>query len=244
MKKINESENQLMQALSNAFGKDKLFSRNFKDRFNEDFFNKCYNIFNKYFFFSKLDKIPIFYKSDNYIRNFLIDRKANKNDIPDLFFGTHTILYDNDPKTLKMTDTLIIHDDIILLNMDHIENKSLVFAIACLCHEMIHYYDRLFGEYCTFTKFSIINNIRINTHNTPTFEDMKDKANELGINVIQEIPRNKNSKILDREAIELLFTKLQNGDMISEEENHFMVDNPNTIVTKFDDNAGGCIITF
>ena len=62
LKKINESENQLMQALSNAFGKDKLFSRNFKDRFNEDFFNKCYNIFNKYLFFSKLDKIHIFYQ--------------------------------------------------------------------------------------------------------------------------------------------------------------------------------------
>ena len=73
---------------------------------------------------------------------------------------------------------------------------------------------------------------------------MKDKANELGINVIQEIPRNKTSKILDREAIELLFAKLQNGDMISEEENHFMTDNPNIIVTKFDDNTGGCIITF
>ena len=241
---MNEAEDQLLQALSDAFDKSKLFSKTYKGKFNEDFFRKAYDILNEHFFLSKLDKIPVYYKSNNNIKNFLIDRKTNKNDIPDLLFGVHAILYDNDPKTLKMTDELIIHDDVILLNKDQIEDKSLIFAIACLCHEMIHYYDRLFGEYCTFIKFSIVNNMKINTHNTLTFEDMKDKANELGITVIQEIPKGKNAEILDKEAIELLLQKLQNGDMISEEEQHIITDNPNTIITKFENNKGGCIITF
>ena len=202
---MNEAEDQLLQALSDAFEKSKLFSKTYKGKFNEDFFRKSYDILNEHFFLSKLDKIPIYYKFDADIRKFLINRKINKNDIPNLFFGTHSILYDNDPKTLKMTDELIIHDDVILLNKDHIEDKSLIFAIACLCHEMIHYYDRLFGEYCDFAKFTIITNIKKNIHNTFTFENMKDKANELGINVIQEIPNGKNAEILDKEAIALLY---------------------------------------
>jgi len=125
--------------------------------------------------------------------------------IPLLFFGTHSVILENDKNILKWIDDFDLHDDVILLNKDHIEDKSLIFAIACLCHEMIHYYDRLFGEYCNFVKFAIITNIKKNIHNTLTFEDMKDKANKLGINVIQDIPKEKNTEILDKEAIALLY---------------------------------------
>ena len=166
----------------------------------------------------------------------------NKNDIPNLFFGTHSILYDNDPETLKMTDELIIYDDVILLNKYFIEDKSLIFAIACLCHEMIHYYDRLFGEYCDFAKFAIITNIKKNIHNTMTFENMKDKANELGINVIQEIPKEKNAEILDKEAIALLYQKFQNGKIIVENNND--TSDSNMIISKFENGKGGSIAIF
>jgi len=107
-----------------------------------------------------------------------------KDEIPDLFFGVHSVLYDNDLNTIKWTDKLILHDDVILLNMNHIHNKSLSFLIACLCHEMIHYYDRLFGEYCDFTKYTLITRIKKDKHNTMTFETMKEEANNLGIKVI------------------------------------------------------------
>ena len=238
---MNEAEDQLLQALSDAFEKSKLFSKSYKRKFNEDFFRKAYDILNEHFFLSKLDKILVYYKSDADIRKFLINRKMNKNDIPDLFFGSYAILYDNDPETLKMTDELIIHDDVILLNKDHIEDKSLIFAIACLCHEMIHYYDRLFGEYCDFAKFTIITNIKKNIHNTMTFENMKDKANELGINVIQEIPKGKNAEILDKEAIALLYQKFQNGEIIVENNS---LDDSNMIISRFENGKGGSITVF
>lgn len=141
---MNEAKDQLLQALSDEFEKDKLFNKTYKTVFNEDFFKRSYSILNEHFFSSRLSKIPIYYKSDTSIRNFLINRKTNKDDIPSLLFGAYAILYDNDPKSLKMTDNLMIHDDVILLNKDHIEDKSLIFAIACLYHEMIHYYDRLY----------------------------------------------------------------------------------------------------
>lgn len=38
-----------------------------------------------------------------------------EDEIPDLFFGTYSVLYDNDLKTIKWNDKLILHDDVILL---------------------------------------------------------------------------------------------------------------------------------
>ena len=89
--------------------------------------------------------------------------------------------------------------------MNHITNKSLSFFIACLCHEMIHYW--LFGEYCNFTKFTMITKIKKDKHNTMTFETMKEEANNLGIKVIQQISKDTDAEILDKEGIELLFKK-------------------------------------
>ena len=141
-----------------------------------------------------------------------------EDEIPDLFFGTYSVLYDNDLKTIKWNDKLILHDDVILLNMNHITNKSLSFLIACLCHEMIHYYDRLFSEYCNFTKFTMITKIKKDKHNTMTFETMKEEANNLGIKVIQQISKDTDAEILDKEGIELLFKKAQAEGLVLEGE--------------------------
>ena len=47
---MNEAEDQLLQALSDAFEKSKLFSKTYKGKFNEDFFRKAYDILNEHFF--------------------------------------------------------------------------------------------------------------------------------------------------------------------------------------------------
>ena len=125
--------------------------------------------------------------------------------------------------------------------MNHITNKSLSFLIACLCHEMIHYYDRLFGEYCDFTKYSIITGIDKNIHNTFTFEDMKDKANNIGIDVIQEIPKNKSDEILDKEAIELLYKQAQEQGLILEGEKRMNSDKNLSNITFLE--TGGAVMT-
>lgn len=208
----------MLQALSDAFEKSKLFSKTYKGKFNEDFFRKAYDILNEHFFLSKLNQIPVYYMSDDDIRKFLIDRNSDSLKIPKIFYGAHSVILENNIKTIKWTDILDLHDDVILLNRDHIDSKSLIFAVSCLCHEMIHYYDRLFGEYCDFTKYEYIVNISKNIHNTMTFENMKDKANELGINVIQEIPKEKNAEILDKEAIELLYRQAQKQGLIAEKD--------------------------
>ena len=114
----------------------------------------------------------------------MANRRSNLNKIPKIFLGVYSVVLLNDVYSLKRTDELHFADDAILLNADHIENRSLAFAIACLCHEMIHYYDRLFGEYCIFTKCRFILGKDVDMHNTTTFENMTKTANKAGINVI------------------------------------------------------------
>ena len=70
---------------------------------------------------------------------------------------------------------------------------------------------------------------------------MKDKANELGINVIQEITKGKDEEILDKAAIEIIYKKFQNGEIIVENENIYY---SNTIITIYENGKGGCITTF
>lgn len=151
LKKMDESKNQLLDVLFKAFNTDNLL-KPFNGNIDNRLLAKCFNILNRHFFSSKLKKIPLIYESDAKIRKFLVDRETNPNTIPKLFFGVYSVICDND-KIEKWSDELILHDDVILLNSSYIDSKSISFLIACLCHEMIHYYDRLFGEYCDFTNF-------------------------------------------------------------------------------------------
>ena len=70
---------------------------------------------------------------------------------------------------------------------------------------------------------------------------MKDRANSIEIDVIQEISKNKNSKILDKEAIELLYQKFQNGEIIAEDENE---DSSSIMISEFENGKGGSIAVF
>lgn len=69
---------------------------------------------------------------------------------------------------------------------------------------------------------------------------MKDRANSIRIDVIQEISKKKNSKILDKEAIELLYQKFQNGEIIAEDEN----EDSSSIISEFENGKGGSITVF
>ena len=40
-----------------------------------------------------------------------------------------------------------IQDEIIMLNKTYMSNCIFIFAVAVLCHEMIHYYDRFTKEF-------------------------------------------------------------------------------------------------
>lgn len=238
---MDENSNEMLNELFKLFKSNDLLQP-YKEKITAKTLNTCFNALNQHFFMSKLPIIPLMYENDSNIRKFLMQRNMKSSNIPDVFFGVYSVLYDNDPNTLKWSDDLILHDDTILLNSSHTNGRSISFLVACLCHEMIHYYDRLYGEYCNFTKYSMITGIKKNKHNTMTFETMKDKANDLGINVIQDIPKDKNAEILDNEGIELLFKKANEEGLIIEGEDR--TKSFDGEITAFNDRLGGSINTF
>ena len=237
LKRMDESKNALLSELFATFNINDLL-KPFNGRIDSKLLDDCYIILNKYLFSLKLPKLPLIYESNDKIRDFLIDRETNPNNIPNIFFGVHSVTCDND-QISNWAESLQLHDDVILLNSSHINGKSLSFLIACLCHEMIHYYDRLFGEYCDFTKYTLITGIKKDKHNTMTFETMKEEANNLGIKVIQQIPKDKDIEILDKEGIELLFKKAQAEGLVLEGENQLKTD---TSEITFFKNRPGCVI--
>lgn len=237
---LNETKNELLSKLFETFGIDCLCKSN-QCNINNLVINKCFDILNTYIFSSKLVKIPIIYSNDTNIRKFLLNRKTDSNSIPKTFFGVYSVICDNDT-TLSWKTPLILRDDVILLNKNHIENKSITFLVSCLCHEMIHYYDKLYGEYCDFIKYNIITNIIKNLHNTLTFDNMKNQANNLGLSVIQDIPYEKTTDILDKEAINRLYQQAQNDGLINENLSSkqnidgvsFFKDRPGFVINLFD----------
>ena len=68
---------------------------------------------------------------------------------------------------------------------------------------------------------------------------MKDKINNLRVKVIQQIPKDKDIEILDKEGIELLFKKAQAEGLVLEGENQLKTD---TSEITFFKNRPGCVI--
>ena len=151
---IDESKSELLNAFAKVFGENVVFSN---QPFNQNTknINIMFNIFNQYLFDNALvDKIAV--KSISYddickLAKSIYNKYKKPTDAdymppPTTIYGMHFAIVLNDIFTYN--DPLIFADEeIIFLNTSNIGNKSFALCAASLCHEMIHYYDRLFGEY-------------------------------------------------------------------------------------------------
>lgn len=92
--------------------------------------------------------------------------------------------------------------------------------------------------FLNYLKHYIIKNL----HNTLTFDNMKNQANNLGLSVIQDIPYEKTTDILDKEAINRLYQQAQNDGLINENLSSkqnidgvsFFKDRPGFVINLFD----------
>lgn len=123
------------------------------------------------------------------------------------FLGEHYIVIENDFETLKPSDALVYSHEMILMNADKLQYRSFIFNVAALCHEMIHVYDKQFGDGEELDKLAILtkmDNTSYNehSHHTHTFLNKQGLAIANGIKVITKM--DKKDKILDKEAIKLM----------------------------------------
>lgn len=124
-----------------------------------------------------------------------------------VFLGDHYVIIENDPDTLKYDDKLNYSHEIVFLNADKLKYRSFIMNIATICHEMIHVYDRQFGDGESLDKLYLMNKIsaiRYNdlSHHTITFIDKQKLAIANNVKLITAM--DKKEKILDKDAIKLL----------------------------------------
>lgn len=73
-----------------------------------------------------------------------------------------------------------------MLNSSLLTSCLFIFAVACLCHEMIHYYDHFSSEYVSkFIEYCNTNK-KFNSHLDKAFQEKMKEANNAGIDVVED----------------------------------------------------------
>ena len=154
LKSMDESKSPLLDEFAKTFGENVVFS---KQPFSQNYknINMIFDMFNQYIFGNKLAN-NVLIKCLSYddickIAKSIYDKYKRPNDNeytppPTSIYGMHFAVVLND--VFRYNDPLLFADEeILFLNESNIGNKSFALYASSLCHEMIHYYDRLFGEY-------------------------------------------------------------------------------------------------
>lgn len=220
LKMIDESKSPLLDAFAEKFGEDVVFS-NKKIHLTNNNVKTIFDIFNLYLFDNELNYNNILIECLPYnaicnMAKTIYDKYKQHNDDeyippPESIYGMHYAIVIND--VITYDDPLIFADEeIIFLNMSKIDHKSFSLQAASLCHEMIHYYDRLFGEYKDKYKEYFISKIKPKMHSTPTFERKMKEANNNYIDVVKYIPQNQTSSQSDDKAVELALKALKESE--------------------------------
>lgn len=208
LKRMDESKSPLLDALIDKFGKQIVESKKRNVVLTSKLCYDILDVLNPIFFDGILQHIPIkcMHYSDIISYSKALDAKYDIFDYEypkNGFLGLFTSYIDSkDPsiKTIDFNVDLISKDPIIYINYDMVMNTSFIFAVATLCHELIHYYDSLIGEYVELKRIEYMEKTKKDDHTTNTFINKLNEANENGLNVIIN-GENKLIEVLDLDAI-------------------------------------------
>ena len=219
LKTMNESRSELLNAFAQKFSSEVAFSRKPFMLTNESAMQIA-KIINDVLFesmivdfpdirvvtYGQYCKIIKFYEVEycNKLENEITYSKNN-------FFGEYYNIIENDFNTLKWNDKLDYSHEIVFMNLDKLKYRSFIMNASALCHEMIHVYDKQFGDGEGLDKYCILKHLDSDeynklSHNTKTFVDKKELAIANNLNVMTTI--DKKDKILDKETINLMLQAL------------------------------------
>ena len=189
LKKINESEQTLMSRLYKVFGKDVVDNQHMSLSQNQ--FKQLYKMLNVFLFDNMLNAIPVKLMNIDDI----IDEWHKQDEVEEIpqqdyndkrnSYGFYINFGDIDetlPKD-KQIFSLKYRDHTIYINKTKCDNMSFMKQVAVLCHEMIHYFDALYGQYRKFHQISYIQNREKDDHLTATFKQKKKEARAMEIPV-------------------------------------------------------------
>ena len=211
---LNESSSVLLDNLAKVFGSDVVFNIK-KISITDELMEKLFDALNDYLFHGKLEMIPVKCISFQEASKVLTDRGSSPPS--EDFLGVHSVVLFNEDKVSRESK-LDLRNDIILLNRSNVDNRSFVFVAATLCHEMIHLYDRFFGEYEKLVRFEVLSGIPTDPHADSTFKHFMNLANEENLNVIPYM-HTTDIEMIDYETMEKMISSIYESDEVSSKYN-------------------------
>lgn len=189
LKEMNENRQTLLMCLRRKFG-DAVDNQHVM-LIQTQFEKKMYKILNVFMFDNMLNAIPIKLMSiDDIIEDLHQQDKNNGIQYQDYDdkkesygFYTNLATIDSNYPENKQIFSLKYDHHMIYLNADLCNGLSFIKQTAVLCHEMIHYFDALYGQYKKQHQLSYLKNRKFDDHSTSTFIKMKRKARKMEIPV-------------------------------------------------------------
>lgn len=205
LKQMDESiYNDVIDALINRFGKNLVLSKTHNYALTQDDLDAIFKILNKYMFNNRIKPVPIILWPTVKIIDKLNYHLAMSGVLDEQYqnvkcYGVHSaICIDCVDANGNIVD-IKVRDDYLMMNFDTLINCIFIFTVACVCHEMIHLYDRqVFKQYHDLALIQSQTKQNQDFHNTNIFKSKMKQANNNGINVVAKIPKGKyHSKVND-----------------------------------------------
>lgn len=187
---LKESCSFTVDKLEEEFGHDIVFSTKYEYTLTKQDLQKMFNILNQTLFNDSLKLIRVEYWDENTIVDKLNEYEVRSGsdaiNIDAPCYGVFAAVN----KEVRRADGTVVkvsfHDQMIMINRSRLANCIFIFAVACLCHEMIHYYDHFTDEYVNnFIKYCNINK-KFNSHLDKAFQQKMMEANDEGIDVVED----------------------------------------------------------
>lgn len=192
LKLMTESHKKCVDALVSEFGRKLVYSKKYDYNLTKTDLKKIYNILNYTLFSNALGQIQLEYWPERLVVN-----KLNENALKSGVIGKQkkrapcygaysAVCRDVLDKRGKIVD-ISISDDVIMLNKTYLKDCIFIFAVASICHEMIHFYDRFTDEFHNNQLKASQTGIGFDSHKDILFQHMMEQANKNGINVVETL---------------------------------------------------------
>lgn len=192
LKLVTERCEACVDALENEFGHDLVASKEYTYNLTKEDLKKIYNILNFTLFGNDLGNIRLEYwpkgfiidkLNDNAVKSGVLDKKHNDIICCGAFSAVCEDVLDNHGNIVDID----IHDEIIMMNKTYMSDCIFIFAVASICHEMIHYYDRFTKEFHDKQLKASQTDEDFDSHKDEMFQHMMMEANSSGINVVESL---------------------------------------------------------
>lgn len=215
--------NNVIDALVDEFGKDVVLSKEFNYTLTQQDLKKIFSILNKYLFNNEIKFLPVvLWPMSKLVDKLNYHAKMSGPENKDIksieCLGVHsaicTEVYDSNHEIIDVK----IRDHYLIINSSEVNNSIFIFAVAVICHEMIHAYDHQTSTeiHDMVLEWERFHEVEPAVHETEVFKRKMKEANDNGVNVVASLSTDNTHKVDNIQAryvLENVIGEAENPDV-------------------------------